>query len=388
MTRSMLRRLLPVCIVAIALPASLSSREQPFFPGSVRAQGMGMTWIACPAPEDSAFFNPAWLATEDERATLIRLQGGANPDGLALLLGQTGKEIKNFSSLPAGTLSESDFLDSMSDFKAAYQTSGPLFLSYKGEGFGIGLYSSSRGDFRVRGAVLPTVQLEHDFDIGAIAGLALPITLDRERGLQLLLGGTIKYLVRIRHLADEVPLTKASHLVNPFAFAGDFRIGQAIGSDLGISWRSPHFSVGVVWYNWFGTALSWTEYSGDFKAKDTELEDTHIPPMIGAGVAWTPPHLFRLPSWLFSNTQIAIDVRGFLEEEDSFFKMLHIGFESTFLHFATIRLGINAGYPSCGLGFLLFGTLNLEYALTTEERGRLPGQNPLSLHTLSVTLML
>ncbi len=380
--------LIPFCTAVVALPSPLAARERPFSPGSARAQAMGMTWIACTAPEDAAFFNPAWLASEDERFTIIRLRTGANSDGLALLFGQTGDDIRMFGSDSGAGIPPRGFMDTMTGFDAVYETSGPLFLSYKGEGFGIGLYSSSRGGFNAHGTTLPTATLEHDFDIGAIAGLALPITLDEDTGLQLLLGGTIKYLVRIRHIASEVPLTEASRLVDPFAFSGDFRIGQAIGSDLGITWRTPYFSVGVVWYDWFGTTLSWNEYSGDFKTKDTKLEDTHITPMIGAGIAWTPPDLFGLPSWLFSNTQIAIDVRGFLEEEDSFFKMLHIGFESTFLHFATIRLGINAGYPTCGLAFLLFGGLNLEYTLATEERGRLPGQNPLTLHTISVTLML
>ena len=48
--------------LACALPMALVARERPFSPGSSRAQAMGMTWIACTASEDAAFFNPAWLA--------------------------------------------------------------------------------------------------------------------------------------------------------------------------------------------------------------------------------------------------------------------------------------------------------------------------------------
>jgi hypothetical protein len=250
------------------------------------------------------------------------------------------------------------------------------------------VYSSSRGEFTSLGTILSTVDLRHDFDIGAIAGIAYDLKLNSAHTQGILFGVNLKYLIRIRHEATNIPISEAAGLANPFDFHTDFQIGQAIGSDLAVTWHSPVLKAGVVWYDWFGTTLSWTSYSSAFKALDTRLADTRINPSLGVGIAFTPESFFGVPSQYISGVQLAFDLRGILQEQDSFFKMIHIGFESIFFDFITLRLGLNAGYFTGGLGISLFHVIYFDYALVVEERGRYPGQEPLPLHTLSLTIML
>ncbi|MDR2734430.1 MAG: hypothetical protein LBC99_07300 [Spirochaetota bacterium] len=381
-------RLLFPAVCILALPWTLQTSEHPFQPGSARAAGMGNTWIACTAPEDAPFYNPSFLATEEKRFTLFRLLSAASGDGLDLIFGSEGSDIQKWGKNdPTALPLPEEFLNRMSAFDAFYGLSAPLFLAYKGEGFGLGLYSSSRGEFISQGTTLPTVDLQHDFDVGGIAGLAFNIKLDSENDHNLKFGANIKYLIRVRHEASNIPLSEAAGLANPFKFSTDFQIGQAIGSDLAITWRSPAFSAGLVWYDWFGTALSWTAYSSDFGEREIVIPDTRINPSLGIGVAYTPVSFFGIPPQIISEVQVALDIRGIFEEQDSFFKMIHAGFESVLFHFITLRLGLNAGYPTGGLGISLLKVFYFDYALVVEERGRFPGQEPLTLHTLSFTIM-
>jgi hypothetical protein len=375
--------LIAVLTAAISGQA-LSAGERPFLPGSARAAGMGNAWVASTAPEDALFFNPAFLATGEERFTAIRLRAAANSDGLGLLFGQDGQDIQNLNGEPI----PADVAQRMSKFDAAYGHSGPLFLSYKGEGFGLGLFSSSHGEFVMHDGNAQTVAFQHDFDVGGIAGLAFKINLDREQGQQLLVGANFKYLIRVRHEAADLPLNEAAGLVDPFAFSGDFRIGQALGSDFAVAWKSPNLALGVVVYDWFGTTLSWTAYNGGFEETDAHFADTRINPSLGAGIAWMPDDLFGIPPHILSNVQFAVDVRGEFAKHSSLFKMVHAGFEGVLMHLVTLRMGVNAGHPAGGLGVVLFETLFLDYALSAEERPFFSRHNPLQIHTLSLSVVL
>ena len=387
------RRCRTVRVTAVILFAllawipALSADEHPFLPGSTRAAGMGNTWVANTSPEDALFFNPAFLATEASRFTAIRLRAAANGDGMDLLFGQEGKDIQKWGGHdPHAGETPVAFTQRMSKFDALYGHSGPLFLAYKGEGFGIGLYSSSHGEFAAQDG--QTVTFKHDFDVGGIAGLAFRINLDREKRQRLMFGANVKYLIRVRHEADALPLTESAGLVQPLAFSGDFRIGQAIGSDLAGVWQSPNLALGLAVYDWFGTTLSWAAYNGGFEGLDKQLADTHINPNLGIGIAWTPDAVFGIPSYILSGVQFALDVRGFFETHDSFFKMLHAGFESVLLRLITLRAGVNAGSLTGGVGIVLFDALYFDYALSTEERPFFSRRDPPQMHTLSFSVVL
>jgi hypothetical protein len=61
-----------------------------------------------------------------------------------------------------------------------------------------------------------------------------------------------------------------------------------------------------------------------------------------------------------------------------------MGLETRFKN-ADVRVGINQGYPTFGLGFSYF-FLTLNYVYYTEELGIYPGQNPLSTHLIELHL--
>lgn len=150
-------------------------------------------------------------------------------------------------------------------------------------------------------------------------------------------------------------LTAFQDLVNPT---------QGAGLDVGALYHFGLFRMGIS--------------IQDFP---TYIGNKFMTPQLNIGAAYKIAQLMELP--LIDDMTAAIDFRN-LAAYGNFFTKVHMGIE-TRLKNADLRVGINQGYPTFGIGFTYF-FLTMNYVYYTEELGIYPGQNPLSTHLLELHL--
>lgn len=376
-----------LCLLFLLAAGGGQAADRPFQVDAPRSQAMGNTRIATTDSADSPFFNPACFAETGSAFTIARINLGMNGDGAQLYTGVGGNikkysEVRDLSRIPA------DLLEKLANFHARYRMTGPAFVAYKGEGYGFGLYSSLRGNVDFSGAILPVGSLNLDMDIGLVTGLGMQIPLEADHRHALLFGVSLKYVNRIRFQTSNVSFHNAGKILFPLDLHSDYLLGQAIGSDIGVIYKLDRLSVGLVWYDWFGTTFSWKKYNSHSIEVQEDVPDTRVAPRVSIGASYRLGTLFGISDEIVSDTILSLDIQDFFLEENSFFKMIHLGMESRILHTFFLRLGLNSGYLTCGLGIRLWGILTLDYTYFAEEGGTMPGQDFIPYHFFSATIRL
>jgi len=360
------------------LPAELGS--MPFLTGS---HGMGGSWMTDRTSVLATAFNPSLLGMPLKNAFRITTSLMLN-DHAFQLINSTGSDIKEYSKKGIDS-APSSLLNQLQSFRPLYQ--GGLDISYRGEGFGITLYATGRGQLDFQGAVTPEGSLFFDQDTAIVVGFGIPVAVSKRGDFALFTGINLRYVNRLRYQEIGISFEQSSSIVDPFNLDTDFLMGQAISSDMAATIIAGTFTITLAWRNWFGMGFSWKKYDSQWKVIDNNVKDSHASPSLDAGVAWTFRTLFGISTDIFSDTTIALDIRGFLIEENSFFNMIHAGFRTTLLHFLTIKAGLNKGYPTFGVSVLIADTGHLEYALFSEEMGVMPGQEPATSHVFSLGVL-
>jgi hypothetical protein len=105
-------------------------------------------------------------------------------------------------------------------------------------------------------------------------------------------------------------------------------------------------------------------------------------PSYRVGMAYQRPAFFFL-----DDIGLALDYQGYRGEAQSLLKRLHLGVRARVVGPLALRAGVNAGYPTGGLG-VQWGALHLDYALHGAEAEPGPGRLPAYVHTARLLVRL
>lgn len=145
-----------------------------------------------------------------------------------------------------------------------------------------------------------------------------------------------------------------------------------IGFDLGALYTlNEKVTLGAAIYNLFSTKFNYDAFSNN------------IPGTVTLGMKYDPSSMMASMDFL-KDTKVAVDIDRFFSG-GSLWKKLHIGVESKVSDMLDLRLGLNAGWPTFGLGFKM-GFFNLDYAYFQEERGGYAGQLEDTSHIIGLAL--
>lgn len=369
----------------VGVPLLPAAAEEPFRYYSARQLAMGGTGAAWANPADAPLQNPAWYALQRSSFTAVRMMTAANGDGWKLFTGLKG-DLADASRAWPGTVPDAALLERAGQLDARYTLTGPVFAAYYGNGYGLAVLNNSSGRTTLTGTVEPVCSFSLNSDITAVAGLGIPIPLLHAPGQELLFGINLKYVTRFQYSAQNLSFSQLHTAIDPLDKQIPYRLGQAIGSDFGIIFRSGKITAGMVWQDWFRMTFSWKQYNADDDQLETELPNTQVTGRIHFGFSYLFDTVFGLSRDYFSRTRVSFDLRNILIKQESFFLRLHLGFETTLFHTLTVRTGFNQGYFTGGLAYTLLETVTLEYTYAGEEAGDYPGQQRIGWHAFSVTV--
>lgn len=375
-----MRRVLLVCL--LLLPFT-SAAEIPFSYFAPQPMGMGGTGVAWAGRADAPLLNPAWYALQQSVFPVVRMVTAADGDGWKLFTGLKG-ELADSSA--QGTSPSADLLDRAGQLDAHYALTGPIFAAYHGNGYGLAVINAAHGNTTLSGTVEPAGSLLLNSDIAVIAGLGVPVKMKKRSGRELLIGINLKYVTRFQYSADQIPFNQLHTIIDPFEKKIPYRLGQAIGSDIGIIYKTPRTTVGLVWRDWFKMTFSWKQYNATDDQLETDLDNTQVPGRLSFGISYLFGTLFNLSSDYFSNTRISFDLQDFLIESESFFTHVHFGAQTTLFHTLTLRAGFNQGYFTAGVCYTLLESITFTYTYAGEEAHDFPGQQRIGWHAFSCTL--
>ncbi len=145
-----------------------------------------------------------------------------------------------------------------------------------------------------------------------------------------------------------------------------------IGIDAGALYTlNEKVTLGAAIYNLFSTKFDYDTFSNN------------IPGTVTLGMKYDPSAMMASMSFL-KDTKVAMDIDRFFNG-GSLWKKIHIGVESKVSDMLDVRLGLNGGWATFGLGVKL-GILNLDYAYFQEERGGYAGQLEDTSHIIGLAL--
>ena len=113
----------------------------------------------------------------------------------------------------------------------------------------------------------------------------------------------------------------------------------------------------------------------------TKLTTSLIRPNVRFGVTYSPEE-----SPIQFPFLVSFELANLFDNNYTFGKKMHIGAEAYPIGFLALRLGINQGYPTFGIGLKGGSMLNIDYAYYTQEKGGYVGQTPYSFHEFSLRI--
>ena len=356
--RSFAPSLVAVVAVCVLQPGGAAAD----LPGSglpgIRPLGMGNAFVGVADDRNALTYNPAGLATLEK----LRVSG------LGLLVGMDDEfvEIVRFIQKNEDQFADFDTID-----REFYESLAPYddrwvavdanaYVDVTRPGFGIGVYSAGRLQFKIdQGVYEPRVYADVLDDIVAVVGGAMPLG-----RWDLTVGGAARAVWRrqstraltAREVADFDPEEVLDDL------AGS-RSGFAM--DLGVLWRRPGSAVTV------GGVLRDAGFIGG----------EGIGAAFDLGTGW---RVLASGEGLCRELLLALDLRDVFDPEVAFGRKLHLGAELR-LPVVTVRTGFHQGYPAAGLSLGL-AVFSLDYAFFGRELGEFPGAESQFLHCLEIRL--
>ncbi|HOM29591.1 MAG TPA: hypothetical protein PLS81_09050 [Deltaproteobacteria bacterium] len=334
--------------IAVLTVVSFETRagELPRLYSDARVMAMGGAFVALSDDACALFYNPAGLA--DVKSSTVNLP-----------LPQAEFNNKAFDMF-------TDFNDT--DFDSTSETGSFLrknlgdtghaavsfFPSYLRPRFAFGILGSARADLTSKNPVYPVLEVETVQDAAVCAGYALPAV-----GEDLLLGVGVKYLFR-RSLDREYTVSDITSGDFENRLEDEMEEGSGALVDVGLIYKVGSFQVSGR-QGTLQAGLSMNNLVGNDLGDAADI-DEHL----DVGFA----------SRIGDDTVIAldyVDILGEVGEDDSVGKRIHLGVEYTPKTGLKLRLGLNQGYPTFGVG-LSTGKVKLDLATYAEERGTYAGQ--------------
>ncbi len=269
-----------------------------------------------------------------------------------------------------------------SDFalKASFQPAGVTF-----GGFGIGVFNAMEMRAQILNPSSPKVKIQGASDLAPMMTYG---TTASAFDMPLKVGISAKYVLRGRIIntltKDNIVEKSATDILNGTVTAN---IGVAslsgISFDMGLlSPIGDSAQWGLVVHNIGGTLSG--SYSGS--NSETGSYSETLPMYLSLGYA----QRIKADDWAYigkviGDFEYTADVNFVYRD---IYKNIHMGLEKDLVgDIMSVRLGLNQGYPTIGLGFDL-KLIRIQYAYSTDEKGSYIGDDPVAFHSFEINLPL
>lgn len=261
-------------------------------------------------------------------------------------------------------------------------------IGWTGAGLGLGVTAVTE-DY-AHGLTLLGTQFKSVSQVNFIAGMAITLG---PKDFNVKIGGDLRPFARMDSTvaaADLIGALAGNGDIAQILMDSDARYGVGLAADLGaiatmgslsagLSIRdiAPPFSFGLTTIgDVLNTGGSPTASNGD---------QGQFLPNVALGLGWSPRFIPGIidPSVYF---EVQDPVRA-MQDNNSFWNLLHAGGELRLLSFVYLRGGVNQGWLTAGAGINLL-ILEIDAALFTEELGSFPGDFPRSGAAVNVRLHL
>ncbi|MBI3543588.1 MAG: hypothetical protein HY075_09975 [Deltaproteobacteria bacterium] len=320
-------------------PVARAIEEQPRNFRGIRSEGMGGVLYTTGNYSESLFGNPARLSEVDTwKFTMLETMVELNTN----LIGSTSSLSNLKSASGASTISGASSLIGQNEhllFQMMTAYYDPTFIGDLG--FAFGLYAGAHTNLTVN--FTTDVDSQTIMDVGPNFGFSHPFFNN-----QLSVGLNLHFLYRVS--ADST-LSSLDFLTGKKLALSNFgNQGFGVDADLGayyhIPWELPwtRISIGMTI-----SSLLKTHYSDLNAALMSGLgsRPTNNDRLIHWGVRFDFPDWWWFTAPLFS---MEIQDTGDSQKRISFAKKTHFGTEGKLSRVFSLRLGLNQGYPTAGLG--------------------------------------
>lgn len=371
MKKQFIKGFLTVLAVLFISSVSFCGNEPRSMILSPRVAGMGGAFIAVADDENALYYNPAGLK-HVQKSTFTFF----NP---IVKIGEDYSKLQNAIDDIDKATTDAAKIDAANKYiplnVAAGLSLSPYYLSPT---FSAALFGAGNVRAEIVDKTKPTVRAQGHVDVTGI--VAYPYAFNEK----LTLGASLSITNRGRYACKAA--TQGCNNVAGAVELGvtDLKPGEeiqdkielkkstGIGFDAGALYTlNEKVTLGAAIYNLFSTKFDYDTFSNN------------IPGTVTLGMKYDPSAMMTSMSFL-KDTKVALDIDRFFNG-GSLWKKLHIGVESKLSDMLDLRLGLNAGWPTFGLGFKM-GFFNLDYAYFQEERGGYAGQLEDTSHIIGLAL--
>jgi hypothetical protein len=160
--------------------------------------------------------------------------------------------------------------------------------------------------------------------------------------------------------------------------------GFGLGIDLGARWEYDRFKTGLAIRDLGSTVINFNDYSftqwsssAGFPLGGTSTSSTiyRIPMVVALGTSYSPDMGPLTPTM---KTTVSADLQIPLMDQytqPSFWTWTHLGAEAEFINFLSVRLGLNQGYFTFGMGANVLA-VDFNLSISSDELGRYSGAAP------------
>lgn len=357
-----------VCCIVVIIGFCYSSVRGPNYK-DIRAMGMGNTTVAVTTDRTAIFHNPAGLCLiDDVQYSITPLAAAVDGIFITILreMAAHGDKLSNLDNIDA------DFINMINDYDGQWVGFEYIpEITVASENLGFGVYSVFPIGVRIEsGHLIPKLGLRGQRDLVFTWATGMPL-----RHKNNLCGISVEYLQRTP--LDMITTYSETFILfdeianNPLGIIGDYsRIQHGVSFDVGFMHNLNGFRIAYDVRDILGVI------GGEIV----------VPPQVDVGCAYYFPQLddVKAIKSLIISLEFS-DIFGLEEVTDKyeqFWKKTHLGAELD-MNYASLRVGLNQGYPTAGLG-LRFGIFKADYAFFTEEVGYYAGQLDKNKHALAL----
>lgn len=359
--------------------------------------GTGGAGVASYSKPGMIFLNPASTSVDKNfwKIYLLNTGAGFNPEFISL--------YNKLSSINASEISNINFDDYIGP-KASLGLNGPLGTGCVIKGFTFYVYNLMYTSFWLSPySGLPNLNLTSLWDLGIMGGYssALPqewINFAKSAGIDdVYLGFMLKWVHRWKMIFERKDLLSALDYIGAFAKGSPNKgidYGNAFGVDFGsiIKWNEigiGDLALGIALKDLF-FPFSWTRYSGSSLNYSEKVDtNTAFSPSFDIGISYVFSENALEGIWntIFYRPAFYFDIINCVDFSESFFNKIRLGGEVKLFKLMPLRLGLNKGFITWGIGIDI-PIVKIDFAYYTEEFGTFPGSNPQQIYFLNISLMI